>query len=45
MIVKYPNKAAFLSMITMPDYQETAVHRTAALADSRLIAVTETFPG
>jgi len=37
-LVRYPSRRAFLSLVMQPDYQATAVHRTAALADSRLIA-------
>jgi len=39
-IVEYPSRAAFLAMVGNPDYQEVARHRTAALADSRLILST-----
>ncbi|MCU1718597.1 DUF1330 domain-containing protein [Pseudomonas sp. 5P_3.1_Bac2] len=38
LLVRYPNKAAFLSMLADPQYQAATVHRSAALADSRLIA-------
>ena len=38
LLVRYPSKEAFLRMIGNPDYQAIAVHRSAALADSRLIA-------
>jgi uncharacterized protein (DUF1330 family) len=37
-LVEYPSRQAFMEMVAKPDYQECAVHRTAALADSRLIA-------
>ena len=36
-LVQYPSRTAFLSMVGRPDYLDAAVHRTAALADSRLI--------
>jgi uncharacterized protein (DUF1330 family) len=36
-LVEYPSRQAFLRMIEMPDYQAAVVHRSAALADSRLI--------
>jgi uncharacterized protein (DUF1330 family) len=36
-IVEYPNVSAMLTMLGNPDYQKVAVHRTAALDDSRLI--------
>lgn len=35
--VRYPNRSAFLEMVTDPRYQAVAHHRTAAVADSRLI--------
>ena len=38
LLVRYPSVAAFLDMLAMPDYQAAAVHRAAALEDSRLIA-------
>lgn len=38
LLVRYPSKEAFLSMIGDPEYQAATVHRTAALADSRLLA-------
>ncbi|MNR51568.1 hypothetical protein D3C85_1712560 [compost metagenome] len=37
LLVRYPSKEAFLSMLTDSEYQAATVHRTAALADSRLI--------
>jgi uncharacterized protein (DUF1330 family) len=36
-IVEYPGAAAFLAMVTDPDYREHVKHRTAAVEDSRLI--------
>jgi uncharacterized protein (DUF1330 family) len=36
-VVRYPSRAAFLQMISDPDYLEIAKHRSAGLADSRLI--------
>ena len=38
LLVRYPSKRAFLEMVSSPEYQAIAVHRTAALEDSRLIA-------
>jgi uncharacterized protein (DUF1330 family) len=38
LVVHYPSRAAFLAMVLDPAYVEIAVHRTKALADSRLIA-------
>ena len=37
-LVRYPSASAFLGMIGSPEYQAIAFHRSAALADSRLIA-------
>ena len=37
LLVRYPSKAAFLGMLADPEYRAATVHRTAALADSRLI--------
>ncbi len=36
-IIEYPSVGAMLSMIGDPEYQKIAVHRTAAVEDSRLI--------
>ena len=36
-IAAYPTAAAFLEMVTDPDYQRAVANRTAALIDSRLI--------
>jgi uncharacterized protein (DUF1330 family) len=36
-IVEYPSRQAFIGMVSDPGYLEVAVHRTAALADSRLV--------
>ncbi|MGE0045960.1 MAG: DUF1330 domain-containing protein [Hyphomonadaceae bacterium] len=36
-IVEYPSVGAFLKMVADPAYQAITEHRTAALADSRLI--------
>lgn len=37
LLVRYPSIEQFVAMVTDPSYEEAAVHRTAALADSRLI--------
>lgn len=37
-LVQYPSRTAFLGMVARPAYRAVAVHRSAALADSRLIA-------
>lgn len=36
LLVRYPSVKAFLGMVADPAYQTITVHRTAALADSRL---------
>ncbi|HEY5070853.1 MAG TPA: DUF1330 domain-containing protein [Caulobacteraceae bacterium] len=36
-IAQYPSAGAFLAMVTDSDYREFVKHRTAAVADSRLI--------
>jgi uncharacterized protein (DUF1330 family) len=36
-IAQYPNSAAFLAMVTDPEYQKAVVHRQAAVVTSRLI--------
>jgi uncharacterized protein (DUF1330 family) len=37
-LVEYPSRKAFIGMVSLPEYQAVAPHRTAALEDSRLIA-------
>ncbi|MEM7546421.1 MAG: DUF1330 domain-containing protein [Pseudomonadota bacterium] len=37
-IARYPTAAAFLTMVTDPEYQAIVYHRQAAVEDSRLIA-------
>lgn len=37
LLVRYPSPEAFLAMLADPEYRAATVHRTAALADSRLI--------
>jgi uncharacterized protein (DUF1330 family) len=44
LIVRYPSVAAFVRMVTDPGYPAIAVHRTAALEDSRLIMARPTAP-
>jgi uncharacterized protein (DUF1330 family) len=43
--VQYPSRRAFLEMVSDPGYLQIHAHRTAALADSRLIACTPLDPG
>jgi uncharacterized protein (DUF1330 family) len=38
LLVEYPSRKAFVEMVSQPEYQAIAAHRTAALEDSRLIA-------
>lgn len=40
-VVKYPGAQSFVDLVSSPDYQAIAVHRSAALLDSRLMALTE----
>jgi uncharacterized protein (DUF1330 family) len=42
-LVEYPSRKAFLGMTSSPKYQEVSKDRTAGLADSRLIAMTELY--
>jgi uncharacterized protein (DUF1330 family) len=41
-LVQYPSRQAFVGMVSRADYQAAAIHRTAALADSRLLITMET---
>ena len=42
-LVEYPSRAAFIEMTSSPKYQQVSKDRTAGLADSRLIAMTELY--
>jgi uncharacterized protein (DUF1330 family) len=42
-LVEYPSRKAFFEMTSSPKYREVSKDRTAGLADSRLIAMTELF--
>jgi uncharacterized protein (DUF1330 family) len=44
-IAEYPGAAAFLAMVTDPAYREHVKHRSAAVADSRLIRLEPLAPG
>jgi uncharacterized protein (DUF1330 family) len=44
-IAEYPSAAAFLAMVTDPEYREHVKHRTAAVEDSRLIRLAPMTPG
>lgn len=37
LLVAYPSRDAFMAMLRSPDYQAITMHRTAALADARLV--------
>lgn len=39
-IVEYPSRAAFLEMVAKPSYRAAVFHRTAGLADTRIIMTT-----
>lgn len=40
LLIRYPSREAFVEMATNPDYLAITPHRSAALADSRLIMCT-----
>jgi uncharacterized protein (DUF1330 family) len=42
-LVEYPSRKAFLEMTSSPQYREVSKDRSAGLADSRLIAMTEVY--
>lgn len=44
-VARYPTAAAFLEMVTDPDYRVAVQHRQAAVLDSRLIRTTESTIG
>ena len=44
-IARYPTAAAFLEMVTDPDYRIAVRHRQAAVADSRLIRMADLEDG
>jgi uncharacterized protein (DUF1330 family) len=44
-VARYPTAAAFLEMVTDPDYQLAVEHRRAAVLDSRLIRTSEVSEG
>jgi uncharacterized protein (DUF1330 family) len=44
-VARYPTAAAFLEMVTDPQYREAVKHRQAAVLDSRLIRITEADKG
>jgi uncharacterized protein (DUF1330 family) len=44
-IAEYPNADAFIAMVRDPEYRELVKHRTAGVADSRLLRLSPTEPG
>lgn len=44
-IAEYPSGQAFIDMLRDPDYREAVKHRTAAVADSRLLRLKPGQPG
>ena len=44
-IAEYPSAGAFLAMVTDPAYRDHVKHRTAGVADSRLIRMAPIEPG
>ena len=44
-IAEYPNAGAFLAMVSDPEYREFVKHRTAGVADSRLLRLDPVEPG
>ncbi|RMF34953.1 MAG: DUF1330 domain-containing protein [Alphaproteobacteria bacterium] len=44
-IAEYPDVDAFVAMLRDPDYRKAVRHRTAAVADSRLIRIRPAAPG
>ncbi|HEY8616390.1 DUF1330 domain-containing protein [Phenylobacterium sp.] len=44
-IAEYPNAEAFIAMVRDPEYREHVQHRTAAVADSRLLRLSPVQPG
>ena len=44
-IAEYPNSDAFMAMVRDPEYRELVTHRTAGVADSRLLRLSPVEPG
>jgi uncharacterized protein (DUF1330 family) len=44
-IAEYPSSAAFMAMVADPEYRELVKHRTAGVADSRLLRLAPVEPG
>jgi hypothetical protein len=43
LLVEYPSKASFVTMLADPEYQQAVHFRTKALSDSRLYITTSLF--
>ena len=44
-IAEYPSSQAFIEMVRDPDYRQHVKHRTAGVADSRLLCLAPLTPG
>ena len=44
-IAEYPSAQAFIDMVRDPEYRVLVAHRTAGVADSRLICMSPREPG
>ena len=44
-IAEYPSSGAFIEMVRDPEYRELVKHRTAGVADSRLLQLAPVTPG
>lgn len=44
-IAEYPNAEAFIAMVRDPEYRDLVQHRTAGVADSRLLRLAPVAPG
>ncbi len=44
-IAEYPNAEAFMAMVRDPEYRELVKHRTAGVAESRLVRMAPVEPG
>lgn len=44
-IAEYPSAEAFIAMVRDPQYRELVAHRTAGVADSRLVRMEPLVPG
>jgi uncharacterized protein (DUF1330 family) len=44
-IAEYPTSGAFIEMVRDPEYRELVKHRTAGVADSRLLRLAPVTPG